>query len=190
MGQRRSQERKKEKERQSRLLGENSRERRARNQYRNVLRSAESSPGNAIQYLLQLPLLRSALPSRRSIGFPCLPPPSRADHRSTSTSSVLLDSLRWTFLDRANEGEEKKKKKKGGGGEEKVVVVVVASPIFSPRWTFFFSEIYFQSFPCSPLCSFWKDSIPFFFIFIFFIFFLPFLKKKREIFVRGQEGEE
>lgn len=188
MGQRRSQKRKKEKERQSRLLGENSRERKARNQYRNVLRSAESSPGNAIQYLLQLPLLRSALPSRRSIGFPCLPPPSRADHRSTSTSSVLLDSLRWTFLDRANEEEEKKKKKKGGGGEEEGGGGCCRFPHFFPPLNLFLLRDIFPIFPLfSPLFVLERFySVLFYFYLLYFL--SSFLKKKERDIRKGTRG--
>lgn len=150
----------------------------ARNQYRNVLRSAESSPGNAIQYLLQLPLLRSALPSRRSIGFPCLPPPSfRAEHRSTSTSSILLlDSLDLSRTERRPNEEEEEKKKKEEEEKEVVVVVVVASlfffssaePFSSPRYISNLSPI----FPFARSSRSWRDSIPFPFIFIFFSFFL------------------
>lgn len=118
----------------------------------------------------KLPLLRSGLPSRRSIGFPSLRAP-----RPTSTS--ILDSLRWTFLNRAQAkrgGEEG-----GGGGGVVVVVVVVVASLFSLARTFL-PQIRFQSFPYFPLllCSFYrKDSI-----------FLLF--KKRKIIVRKREGNK
>lgn len=74
--------------------------------------SAESSSGNAIQYLLQLPLLRSGLPSRRSIGFP--------SSSSWTPSGVpvhlhpfCLWTLCWTFLSeqRPKGGVGKKEKR-------------------------------------------------------------------------------
>lgn len=139
-----------------------------RNQYRNVLRSAESSPGNAIQYLLQLPLLRSAPPSRRSIGFPSLLPP----HPSGAPVHLHLlhsplDSLRWTFLNHERPNEKKKEKRR-----RRRWWWWLSLPFFFSSTESFSSQIYI--FSIFPLCSFFSSI----FIFFFFLYKKKYKKKR------------
>lgn len=140
-------ERERERERriQSRLLGGNWRERRGRAVETNIaMFSGRRKVRPVMPYNIYSSFHYSAPPppSRRSIGFPSLLPPTRAEHRSTSTSSILLWILSAGPFS-TTRGQTRRRRRKGGeeGGG------CCRFPFFFPPPNLFLLRyIYFQSF--------------------------------------------
>lgn len=172
--------------------GEEGKEQSARNQYRNVLRSEESSPGNAIQYLLQLPLLRSALPSRRSIGFPCLPPPPSERSTGPPPPPPFFSSILWTFLvPSVGQTRRRRRRRKRRRRRRRWWWWWLSLPFFSfPPLNLFLLRDIFPIFPLfSPLLVLLVRGEILFPFLLFLSSFLSFFFKKRDILSKKTRGE-